>query len=85
MPYSAMLYEYDNHKYESAQIKHESATYIVQDSYSSMADSLIKAPYSCFLDESVLLVNDSVPFSTESADFIMNPPLFSQKTVGYLF
>jgi hypothetical protein len=80
-----VLYEYENHKYESALIKHESATLIVQDSYSTMADSFIKVPYSYYLDESLLLINECDPFFTESANFIMNPPLFSQKTVGYLF
>ena len=80
-----MLYEYDNHKYESALIKHESATKIVQDSYSTMADSLIKAPYSGFMDECHILVNECDPFFTQSALFIMNTPLFSPKKVGYLF
>jgi hypothetical protein len=80
-----MLNEYDNHKYESALTIHESATYIVQDSYSTMADSLRKAPYSCFWDECPIFINECDPFLTDSALFIMTPPLFSQKTVGYLF
>ena len=80
-----MLYEYDNQKYECALIKHESATKIVQDSYSTVADSVIKAPYSCILDECHIFKNECAPFLTESTRFIMNPPLFSQKTVGYLF
>ena len=80
-----MLYEYDNHKYESALIKHESATKIVQDSYSTMADSLIKAPYLGILDECHIFVNEYDPFFTQSALFIMNTPLFPPKKVGYLF
>ena len=80
-----MLYEYDNHKYESALIKHESATKMVQDSYSTMADIFIKTPYSCVLDECHIFVNEYNPFFTESALFIMNTPLFSSKKVGYLF
>jgi hypothetical protein len=80
-----MRYEYDNLKYESALIKHESTTQIVQDSYSTMADSLKKTPYSGILDECHIFVNECDPFFTESALFIMNTPLFSPKKVGYLF
>ena len=63
----------------------ESATKIVRDSYSTVADSLLKAPYSFFLDECHIFKNECAPFLAESAMFIMNPPLFSQKRVGYLF
>ena len=63
----------------------ESATKIVRDSYSTVADSLIKAPYSFFLDECHIFKNECAPFLAESAMFLMNPPLFSQKRVGYLF
>jgi hypothetical protein len=80
-----MLYEYETQKYESALIKHESATKIVQDSYSTMADSFIKWPYSCTLDECHIFVNEYDPFFTQSSLFIMNTPLFSPKKVGYLF
>ena len=50
-----------------------------------LPDSLMKAPYSCFLNESAILLNESVPFLTQSGTLITNPALFSGKTVGYLF
>ncbi len=47
--------------------------------------SLLSVTYSCFLGESHLLLNEYGPFLTQSAHFIMNPPLLSGKKVGYLF